>query len=239
MTKQCSIAGTIDITERKRFRDITGNSNPRKFPPLYQDAHRNHGSIRQHRIIIPKDRGTSSFVGGWHTNAPCGFFSEDRSKLTRTAHSGPDIVEGLDDIPLSWTVLDHLCDRRGKNIYVPDVHDEPRYCVQDENTNCRVFGAAPSTQWKMIGVMGYGKLQPGWFQWAHTPIGCCLLRKCGACTFKIQNWLNPLKWTITDLEETQSRVNFFLEHTAEGIYRIAYNQPFPPTCRRRNNSSCP
>ena len=218
-----NIGGVIDITDRKQF-EILQAEQAQEIAVLYEalseitGASGNTKDLSQQiaDIIVNKLQAYKCAV--W-------LLSEDKSKLTRMAHSGADIVEGLDDIPLSELCLITYAIEHGKNIYVPDVRDEPRYCVQDETTNSE-FLVLLQAHGEVIGVINMESPNLDGFN-ERTRRLVVAFSENAALVLQNAKLVESFEVTITDLEETQSRINFFLEHTAEGIYRLDYDPPIP------------
>jgi len=218
-----NIGGVIDITDRKQY-EMLQAEQAQEITALYESlteitgASGNIEGLSQQiaDIIVSKLQAYKCAV--W-------LLSEDRSKLTRTAHSGPDIIEGLDDIPLNGSCLITYAIEHGENIYVPDVRDEPRYCVQDEKTNSE-FVVPLQAHGETIGVINMESPNLDGFN-ERTRRLVVAFSENAALVLQNTKLVDSLEATIADLKETQDRISFFLEHTAEGIYRLDYDPPIP------------
>jgi len=223
--EEMSIAGTIDITERKQLEFLQAEQ-AQETSLLYVALSKIAGKqgdvkslAKQIANIIVKDFQAYE----------CAvlLLNADKSKLIRVAYSGPVILTEEDYLSTDWTSLVNECTKSKEVIYVPNVHLDPRYYVSDSNTKSE-FVAPLQIHGEVIGVINMESPRLDDFK-ERTRRLVTTFSQNAALALQNARLLDSLEMNLTNLKETQERINFFLEHTAEGVYRLDYDPPIPNT----------
>lgn len=221
--EKMAIAGTIDISDRKNL-EILQAEQAQEMATLYEalsEITALHGDIKHLSkqiadIIVNKLLAHKCAV--W-------LLDEEESKLTRIAFSGPNMIEKNDDILVDSPGLVNHTLKTGKSIYVPDVSTDPRYIAEDETTQSE-FVVPLQAYGEVIGVINMESPDLDGFNDRTRRLVETFAQNA---TLALQNakLVDSLEANIADIKETQARINFFLEHTAEGVYRIDFDPPIP------------
>ena len=220
-----AIAGTIDITERKLF-EMEQAEQAREISALYEALSTItaiHGDIN-----FLSQKITDVIVNQFQAyKCALWLLSDNETQLLRNAYSGQDVIANAREIPVdSQGVMTYALISR-ESIYVPDVQSEPRYVAMDASTRSE-FVVPLQAHGEVIGVINMeSPIQDDFNE--HTRR--LVLAFAQNATLALQNakLLDSLETNLANLKESQARINFFLEHTAEGVYRIDYDPPIPNT----------
>jgi len=157
----------------------------------------------------------------------CGvlLLTNDQSKIIRKAYCGPEIIEEEDFVSMDWEGLTTSAIKSGETIYVPDVRNDLRYRAGDENTQSE-FVAPLQAYGEVIGVINMESPKLDDFS-ERTRRLVLAFAQHAALAIQNTKLLDSLETSYINLKESQARINFFLEHTAEGVYRLDYNPPIP------------
>jgi PAS domain S-box-containing protein len=217
------IAGTIDITERKKLETLQ-SEQAQEIKTLYDalsEITAIHGDIK-----FLSQKITDIIVGKFHAyKCALWLLSEDHASLTRLASSGQDVIEKVNDIPVNSVGLIPFALKNGETIYAPDVQADPRYLSIDETTHSE-YVVPLQAYGETIGVLNMESPRLDDFNERTRRLVAAFAQNA---TLAIQNarLLDSLETNLTSIREYQARINFFLEHTAEGVYRIDYDPPIP------------
>jgi len=221
--EEMSIAGTIDITERKQL-ELLQNEQTQDISLLYNALSKITGKQGDVKSLAKQ---IADIIVNDFQAYECAvlLFNADKSKLIRVAYSGPTIVEEEDFISTDWTSLVNASAKSKNAIYAPDVSKDPRYRAGDENTMSE-FVTPLQAYGEVIGVINMESPRLDDFSERTRRL---VLAFAQNATLAIQNTklLDSLEMNLANLKESQARINFFLEHTAEGVYRIDYYPPIP------------
>ena len=169
---------------------------------------------------------TDIIVKQFHAHK-CALFliSDNGSRLTRITFSGQEVADDVNDIPVDSPGLVTFVLKSGQSEYVPDVTHDPRYVAWDESTRSE-FIVPLQAYGETIGIIN---MESPVFDDFSERTRRLVLAFAQNATLALQNanLLDSLEESISELRESQSRINFFLEHTAEGVYRIDYDPPIP------------
>ena len=218
-----TIAGTIDITERKQF-EILQAEQAQEIKTLYDALSEitaireniNHMAQKITDVIVDKFQATKCSL--W-------LLTDDKTNLTRVAYSGKDIIESIDDIPVNSRGLMTHSLNSNKSIYEPDVNANPSFMMVDKTTRSE-FVVPLQAHGDVIGVINMESPDLDGFN-DRTRRLVEAFAQNAALAIQNAQLIDSLETSVANLKETQARINFFLEHTAEGIYRFDYDPPIP------------
>jgi PAS domain S-box-containing protein len=217
------IAGTLDITERKQA-EILQAEQAQEITALYDALARITSAPEDVKslteliatIVVNDFRAHECSV--W-------LLSEDHSRVVRSAYVGDAILDHADFIPMDVSGMITSAVRTGESLYAPDVRIDPLYRMGDEKTLSE-FVVPLQTYGEVIGVINMESPNLDGFN-ERTRRLVLAFAKNAAIALQNTKLVNSLESSIADLKETQARINFFLEHTAEGVYRIDFDPPIP------------
>ena len=217
------MGGVIDITERKQLENLQ-KAQAQDTSILYSALTKITG--KQGDIKSLTKRIAEIIVNDFQAYE-CGvlLLTDDQSKIIRKAYCGPEIIEEEDFVSMDWQGLTTSAIKSGETIYVPDVHNDPRYRTGDENTQSE-FVVPLQAYGEVIGVINMESPNLDDFSERTRRLVSTFAHNA---TLALQNakLLGSLEANLAELKESQARINFFLEHTAEGVYRIDYDPPIP------------
>ena len=218
-----AIVGITDITEQKKLETQQINQT-QEISALYEalsEITTIHGDVTQVSQKI-----TGSVVNMFHAyKCSLWLLTEDETALTRIVYSGQNAVEHINDIPIDASGLVTLSFNSKESIYEPDVSSNPSFMMVDETTRSE-FVVPLHAQDKVIGVLNMESPEPDGFS-ERTRRLVETFAQNAALALQSAKLVDSLEASITKLKEAQTRINFFLEHTAEGVYRYDYDPPIP------------
>jgi len=218
-----AIAGTIDITERKQF-ETEQAEQAWEIKTLYEALTTITGKQDDVKSLT---RRIAEVVVNNFRAPECAIWllDEDHSQVIRKAYCGPEPIEVEDSISMETTSLITTVTKTGEIIYLPDVRNDPRYRAGDENTLSE-FVVPLQAYGEIIGVLNMESPRLDDFSERTRRLVSTFAQNA---TLALQNakLLDSLEANLANIREYQARINFFLEHTAEGVYRLDYNPPIP------------
>ncbi|HSG44161.1 MAG TPA: GAF domain-containing protein, partial [Anaerolineales bacterium] len=150
---------------------------------------------------------------------------EDKTNLTRVAYGGKDIIESIDDISITSRGLMIHSLNTNKSIYEPDVSTNPSFVMIDKTTRSE-FAVPLQAHGDVIGVINMESPDlDGFIDRTRRLVEA--FAQNAALAIENAKLIDSLEASVTELKESQSRINFFLEHTSEGVYRMDYDPPIP------------
>ena len=217
------IAGTIDITERKKS-EILQSEQTQEIKTLYRALSEIAG--KPDNVETLTKRIAEIVANDFHAyKSTVWLLSDDHSQVVRKAYSGMETSEHEDVIPMNITSLITTAIKTRESIYTPDIRTDPRYFSGDESTLSE-FVVPLQAYGEVIGVINMESPKVDDFSEGTRRLVSAFAQNA---TLALQNTnlLDSLEKNLLNLKESQSRINFFLEHTAEGVYRIDYDPPIP------------
>jgi PAS domain S-box-containing protein len=217
------IAGTIDITERKKS-EILQSEQTQEIKTLYRALSEIAG--KPDNVETLTKRIAEIVANDFHAyKSTVWLLSDDHSQVVRKAYSGMETSEHEDVIPMNVTSLITTAIKTRESIYTPDIRTDPRYFSGDESTLSE-FVVPLQAYGEVIGVINMESPKVDDFSEGTRRLVSAFAQNA---TLALQNTnlLDSLEKNLLNLKESQSRINFFLEHTAEGVYRIDYDPPIP------------
>ncbi len=217
------IAGTIDITERKKF-EILQSEQTQEIKTLYKALSEIAGKPDNLKTLTK--RIAEIAANDFHAyKSSVWLLSDDHSQVARKAHSGTETSEHEDVIPMNATSLITTSIKTRETIYTPDIRTDPRYFSGDESTLSE-FVVPLQAYGEVIGVINMESPKVDDFS-ERTRRLVSAFAQNATLALQNTNLLDSLEKSLLNLKETQAQIDFFLEHTAEGVYRIDYDPPIP------------
>ena len=217
------IAGTIDITDRKQL-EMGQAEQTQEISTLYDALSTitaTHGDIK-----FLSQKITDVIVNQFQAHK-CALWllSNDETKLIRDAYSGQDKIVSAREIPVDSQGLVIYALKSQESIYTPDVQSEPRYVTMDVSTRSE-FVVPLQAYGEVIGVINMESPDLDGFS-DRTRRLVSAFAQNAALALQNAKLLSAMEANLENLKESQARINFFLEHTAEGVYRLDYDPPIP------------
>ena len=217
------IAGTIDITERKKL-EMLQSEQALDLSVLYKALAKITGTIDNVKSLT--QRIAEIIVNDFHAyQCAVWLLSDDHERIVRTAYSGLLAIEEKDFIPMDEKSRVVDVAKTGTTVYLPDVRNDPHYQIGDPNTLSE-FAIPLQVYGETIGVLNMESPNLDDFS-DRTRRLVSAFAQNAALALQNAILLESLEASVARLKESQARINFFLSHTAEGVYRIDYEPPIP------------